>query len=241
MTDEEKAQIIADAFESAPGHASGIPAGLEDTMGRLFVWLFGLVVGGLALSKIKTGHASEPDDEGPIPTSHGPIPAPPPGYGYRGGLREVARVDPGYQGADDFLARILPALRQVAIEYGYPSQAGTMIAAQCALETGWGKAAGCYNLGGIHAGSNWKGPYFRSTDAGNPTKFCAFKDEYDFARQGIFRLLNYGIYKESKRYLMSLDETYFYQVGADGYHGSDPDKYGKSCVQILETIKAKGV
>ena len=187
-----------------------------------------LLIGlGLAYALLLLGHVANQNTSGT-------------GWGPNSGLRLIENPEvPVFKDKKDFAERVTAAVRVACAKHGYPEMPTDMIlTAQFALESGWGKHARGWNLGGIHAGSAWNGPYFNSTDASRPTKFCAFRDLEDFVESGYFRFLSFGRYAKSKALLLAGDLDFYAQLGRDGYYEATPESYKAGSINRLNTIKA---
>ena len=145
---------------------------------------------------------------------------------------------------EQFVARLMPAAQQASRASGVPAQ---LIMAQAALESGWGKreirgedGRNSFNLFGIKAGKDWKGPVVQATTT-------EYVNGVAQKTQATFRA--YGSYEESfadyARFLTSnprYANVLSAASAADAAHGlqragyaTDPD-YGGKLVRIMRQM-----
>lgn len=167
-------------------------------------------------------------------------------------LRSMAQppLAPGksaFANADDFVATMLPLAKDAAARIGVDP---TVLVAQAALETGWGKSimrqqdgSSSHNLFGIKAQSGWKGPEARAITSefrdGQMVKETADFRSYDSYASSFHDLVSF--LQNNDRYqetLKSADnpEQFVKALQRAGY-ATDPD-YASKITQIAKQMKS---
>jgi flagellum-specific peptidoglycan hydrolase FlgJ len=138
------------------------------------------------------------------------------------------------EGPDDFLMRIAPKAIMVAQELGIDTR---IVAAQAALETGWGKSVKGNNLFGIKSHGKADGMMVQTHEVlgGKRQKITDSFRQYESFDDSIE---DYGLFlRENKRYQPMLEaETLDEQITALGKSGyaTDPE-YAKKIVDIAKS------
>ncbi len=152
-----------------------------------------------------------------------------------------------FSNADDFVATMLPLAKDAAARIGVDP---TVLVAQAALETGWGKSvmrqqdgSSSHNLFGIKAQGNWQGPEARAITSefrdGQMVKETADFRSYDSYSDSFHDLVT--LLQSNNRYqgvLKSADnpEQFVKELQKAGY-ATDPD-YASKISQIAKQMKS---
>jgi flagellar protein FlgJ len=152
-----------------------------------------------------------------------------------------------FRTADDFVATMLPLAKDAAARIGVDP---TVLVAQAALETGWGKSvmrqqdgSSSHNLFGIKAQGNWQGPEARAITSefrdGQMVKETADFRSYDSYSDSFHDLVT--LLQSNNRYqgvLKSADnpEQFVKELQKAGY-ATDPD-YASKISQIAKQMKS---
>lgn len=160
----------------------------------------------------------------------------------------------------EFKTRYFPPIEHVCAETGLNPY---FVAAQAALETGWGKRAIGNNLFGITAGDKWTGKrqivrtteYFRDDRQGyrfvrvysvTPLRDGRFRydverafRDYDTVEDCVrdhFKVLSLKRYSAAMPYKNNV-RRFAFEVARAGYCTADPNTYANSIDSIAETLK----
>ena len=152
-----------------------------------------------------------------------------------------------FANADEFVATMLPLAKDAAARIGVDP---TVLVAQAALETGWGKSimrqsdgSSSHNLFGIKAQGNWQGPEARAITSefrdGKMVKETADFRSYDSYASSFHDLVSF--LQNNNRYqatLKSADnpEQFVKELQKAGY-ATDPD-YASKISQIAKQMKS---
>lgn len=159
----------------------------------------------------------------------------------------LAPAGKAFSSADDFVATMLPLAKDAAARIGVDP---TVLVAQAALETGWGKSvmrqqdgSSSHNLFGIKAQGDWQGPEARAITSefrdGQMVKETADFRSYDSYSDSFHDLVN--LLQSNNRYqgvLKSADnpEQFVKELQKAGY-ATDPD-YASKISQIAKQMKS---
>jgi len=168
-------------------------------------------------------------------------------YGRAMAQPPLAPANKTFSNADAFVATMLPLAKDAAARIGVDP---TVLVAQAALETGWGKSimrqqdgSNSHNLFGIKAQGDWKGPEARAITSefrdGQMVKETADFRSYDSYADSFHDLVN--LLQNNNRYqgvLKSADnpEQFVKELQKAGY-ATDPD-YASKISQIAKQMKS---
>lgn len=149
-------------------------------------------------------------------------------------------TNPDLQRSAEWCARMLNAAPESASALGCTPEA---LAAQAALETGWGRASIGNNIWGIKAGSDWKGARqlitTREWDGTQYHTIQAWFRDYPTIEDSFKDHL--AVLSNDARYASVFDhdntksdDEFFRQLQVDGY-ATDPN-YAKSLHDVLQTV-----
>ena len=211
---------------------AGQPGGLADLIARQLARQMGLRADGEAAA------AATPAAATPAPSTAAPAAAD------AAGERRLPRIAHGGGGARQFVAEHRRAAQAAEAATGIPAD---FMLAQAALESGWGRrdirlpdGSPSYNLFGIKAGANWKGPVAEVTTTeylgGRPRKVKATFRAYASAEEAFADYAR--LMTKNPRYAPVLAEAksahgFAHALQRAGY-ATDP-AYGDKLARVIDT------
>ena len=216
---------------------AGQPGGLADLIARQLARQMGLRADGEAAAAA-TPAAATPAPSTPAPATAAAAAAD------AAGERRLPRIAHGGGGARQFVAEHRRAAQAAEAATGIPAD---FMLAQAALESGWGRrdirlpdGSPSYNLFGIKAGANWKGPVAEVTTTeylgGRPRKVKATFRAYASAEEAFADYAR--LMTKNPRYAPVLAEAksahgFAHALQRAGY-ATDP-AYGDKLARVIDT------